>query len=1114
MGWLSRYRTSHHRVLSTQDTTTDKFGNLTTKTSLNVGEIVGTVSLNLEAEVQSPSRQAIAGRTSVIVHGGEFYIGIAPASTFVKSDTVLSYKVITVTPEGQIFSGIPLTGKIHQRIWRSVRKAETGGRYYWQSVAEDSLVDSFTFISTNEPVERSFIPQKSGLYYIVLEGQDRRGNKLVSEAYFYASGSSYVPWERSNDDRIELITNKKNYKPGETASIIVKSPYEKANALVSIERNGILRHFVTTLVGSAPQIDLPIPHEYLPNVFVSVILLQGRVARPAETREADVGRPSFKIGYAMIAVSPLGKKLNVNVASTRSDYRPGDTVEVRISTKNASGKGIPAEVTVSVADLGVLNLINYRLPNIFYSFYRQQSLAVVTTETRLNLVKQRNAEEKGEDDGGGGGEENAPGYDAEGVRKIFRPSAYWNPAIITDADGSASVRFKLPDNLTSFEIMAVAQTQDAEFGYHENSFRVNKPLLMQAALPRFARVGDVFEGGVIVVNYTESEKQVKLVTSVKGIQFTGQDTLNFTLRAGEGKEIRHTFKAENVGNAVFTFRAWAGSERDGLQWTIPIQVPRLRETVALSESQTDSLSAEITALPKDIYKELGDIEVTLSSSALVGLEQGIAYLFGYPYGCLEQRLSQALPIIMAKDIVEAFKFEGLKDKNYQAAVEKVLDEIPAFQRENGGFAYWKNTDYTSPYLTAYTMYALLQAQRNGYTVDKKVMERGFEYLRKFLNGSLRDSWYDQTISNCTRAFILYTIALNGKPDYGYMEQLYSERLRLPLFARAYLLKALFVAKGNSTMIADLARDLSNMAKIAPTTAHFEEQTSPSWCWIYHSNVRTTALVMQALTETQPENPIIPKVARWLVDQQKIGCWRTTQENLYVVDALITYYRKYENEEPNFHARVLLEGGKLLESFFKGRDLKTTSGKIAISELFPGTSYHWEFAKDGPGRLYRTMRMNYYPRGESKVKEEGLSITKEFIDPNNRDNPLGTMKAGSIAKITITISSAQDRHFVVIDDPIPAGLEVVDRTFQTTATSLIPEGQDQREWWRWDPFNHREFYDDRAYFFADYLPAGIHTVSYLVRATRYGSFQLPATKAEGMYEPEVFGQTGSKIFKVE
>jgi hypothetical protein len=743
---------------------------------------------------------------------------------------------------------------------------------------------------------------------------------------------------------------------------------------------------------------------------------------------------------------------------------------------------------------------------------------------RLNLVQQRDYGEKGEDEGGGGAQEKMMAMvDADGIRKDFRASAYWNPSMITDAGGKASIVFKLPDNLTSFQVMAAGQTLESEFGYGESIFAVNKPLMMLPALPRFARVGDSFEGGSVFFNYSEKEKTVRVITEVKGIRLVGSDTTFHVLKPGQALEVRQKYVAEHVGRATLTFRAKTDEDSDGLQWTIPIQVPRLRESVALSGSTTDAVREEKVLTPKEVFKELGEIEASIASTAMVSLAGGMSYLFMYPYGCLEQRASAVLPIILAKDLVEAFKFEVFKGKDYRAAVEKTLNELPAFQRSNGGFAYWKNEEWTYPYISAYAMYTAVQAQRNGYMIDKRMMESGFGYLSRVLRGEEK-AWMDvASVGNCTKALILYTLALAGKPDYGYMERMYqddkkssNENVRLPLFAKAYLLKALSAAKGNAGMIQDLARDLVNHAKIAPTSVHFEERDVYGMEWIFHSNVRTTALVLQALVETQPENSLIPKVVRWLLDEQRSGRWRSTQENLYVVDALATYFRAYEREEPNFRAHVKLAGGALMNEMFQGRSFRTASARVPMSDLIPNTNYPIGISKEGQGRLYYTLRMNYYPKGESKAKEEGLSVLKTMEPLKETGLGGGNFKAGSVVKVTLTVIANQARNYVVVEDPLPAGFETINLSFETTGRDLtIPEEEvGKYRWWYANPFRHTEMHDDRVMLFTDYLPAGVHTFNYLVRVTSFGDFQMPSTRAEGMYEPEVFGQTSSQRVKVE
>ncbi|MBI3006221.1 MAG: hypothetical protein HYY49_12520, partial [Ignavibacteriales bacterium] len=615
-------------------------------------------------------------------------------------------------------------------------------------------------------------------------------------------------------------------------------------------------------------------------------------------------------------------------------------------------------------------------------------------------------------------------------------------------------------------------------------------------------------------NYTQKEKEVKLVASAAGIDSKMKDTLTFVLRPGQSQEARVNFLADRLGTATFVFRAWTDEDEDGLQWKIPVQVPRLRESVALYESTTEPEANQKILVPKDVFKELGSLETTLASTAMVGLSGGISYLFEYPYGCLEQRLSRVLPLILAQDIVEAFKFEVFKDKNYRDVAKTMIDEVPLFQRSNGGFSYWKNISETWPYLSAFTMYTLVHAQKHGYTVEKTVMDNGFRYLREVLNDRHPFAWYRDGAWACTKALILYTLALNGTPEFGYMDRMYGDRLRMPLFARAYLLKAMAAAKGNQTLIADLARDLSNTAKVAPTSAHFEDQERDDDYWIFQSTARTTALVLQALVETQPENSLIPRVVRWLIDQQKAGRWRTTQENIYVIDALVTYFNAYEKDEPNFKAEVLFAGSTMMTEMFSGRNFKTAFRAFPMSELVVGAEYPLDFKKQGAGRLYYTVRMNYYPKAETKAKEEGISVTKEISDLASSTGEQSSIKAGTMAKITLTVSSNQDRNFIVVDDPIPAGFEIVNTSFETTSTAEIEEEQNSQEkWWR-NPFQHREMYDDRALFFADYFAAGVYTVSYLVRVTSFGTFQMPATRAEGMYEPEVFGQTSSKSMRVE
>ena len=1102
------------KLLFSKDTVLNVEGRLDVEAQTEVGDIRSSGSITLEGEVTSPSRQTVSGRAGLTIHGGEFYIGIMPSSTFTAKDSSLVYKIVTVTPEGKAIEGKKVEVKILKREWHSVRKSSAEGGFEWQSEVVDSLLATSQVISSLDPIEQSHIPRQSGLYIIETKCRDARGNEITTDTYFYASGSDYVAWERTDDDHIELIADKKEYKPGQTARIIVKNPYEEATAMISVEREGIRQHWRATLKGSAPEIKVQLDEHSLPNVFVSVVLVQGRMTKKPDLDQlTDVGRPSFKIGYAQLNVDPGTRHLKLTTSSDKQTYRPGDEVTVNVAVRDANGTPAQAEVTISIADKGVLNLIGYTLPDPFELFYGPRPLAVSTTESRAQIVLARSFGEKGEEEGGGGG------MDLGGVatRGNFKYTAYWNPVLRTDSTGNLTVKFKLPDNLTTFKIMAVAQSKKSEFGYAENSFTVNKPLLLQASLPRFARVGDTFEAGVVVHNYSAASGTVSLKTSGKGIQFKGKEIVEFKLGAGESKEIRHQFEGQHVGKATFTFQAAMQKETDGLTVSIPIQVPRQREVVAQYDAVQASLESKLI-VPKDTYSDLGSIEFTAASTALTGLENGVEYLFSYPYGCIEQKASRVLPIILGRQMVEAFGFEALKGKDAKAVVASTLREFKNYQTYSGGFSYWPGDGRDAPYASAFVMYVLVQAKRNGYAVNEAMFASGVDYIKGVLRfqDNMPNYPYGYNAWAGTKTLILYTLALLKRPEPAYYETYFKNLDRIPLFAKVNLLKSVQASTKNKKMVQSITSNLLNNIKVNPTSAHFEEPNIKGLEWCWNSDVRTTAIILQALLETNgfpgDKADYPAKIVKWLMQQQKSGRWENTQENVYVVDALATYFKKYESEEPKFKAEISVAGKSILSKMFEGRSLKIEKTAQTLDKFEQGTELALQSKKEGAGILYVGVRMAYYPKADDLMRDEGIAVLKTMEPLTQTDKKWDgkTFAPGTIVKVTLRVITPQQRNFVVVDDPLPAGLEAVNTSLQTESTELAQAlssiQSEERSYRWWGSFNHHEMKDDRVLVFADELDTGVHTFTYLARATTFGKFMMPSTHTEMMYEPEVFGQT--------
>ena len=1109
------------RLLSSGESTLDKEGKAIISAKLLPEKEKDSVLAALEATVESPSRRMISSRVQAVVHRGEYYIGLQPHTTFLKKGKTLEVNLISASPDGRLVADKKIRLALIKREWHAARRQSLGGMFRWRSEKVDTEIDQTTVQTANSPQTVSFQPEKTGFYLLRATGSDSRDNLISTTTYVYVTGRDYIPWQQRDDDSIELVADSEEYRPGDTARILVKSPFPQAKALVTIERELILEHKIMDIQGSSEELEIPILSDHIPNIFISVLLVQGRTSEKAADRNQDLGKPQFKLGYINLNVNPSEKQLKIDIQKDKENYKPREKVHLELKVRDSKGKGTQASLTLAVVDVGVLSLIGYETPDPFSVFYAQRPLSVQTSDTRLHLVGMREYGQKGEDVGGGGEEERmkaaAPMLAEVALRGDFRATAYWNPSLPTDEEGNASVSFTLPDNLTSFRIMAIAQTADSRFGRAQADFRTSKPLLLLPALPRFARVGDRFKGGIVIHNNSSNPGQISLDCEARGIQLLDENPLReFSLKAGESKEILYDFKAEKPGRASFSFRARMGGETDGLELNIPVRMPRPTETVAFFEKTTES-DIQTVRIPKDIYAEDSQLEVFASPSALTGLKGCIDYLTSYPYLCLEQRLSSILPYLVASDVILEFNLSQLDKTQMRDTVKRTLQDIPSYQKGNGGYGLWPDSRMDSPFISCYAVFALIQAKKAGYEINAQQLERAANYLQTLLRPRPRrqNHPYSDRIWKTVAAFALYDLALLNTSKPAYAEKLFTERKDFSLFGKTLLLKALFHGKGPLSAQTALVQELTNKIKVEPTQAHFEDDEGRGGGWIYTSNLRTTAFILQALLEVGADHPLLPDITRWLVEKRKSKGWNSTQENFYVFYALNEFYGQYEKTEPDFRVEISLENKRLLQEAFRRIRNKTVSAKTSLEPFPAGEAVPLRIDMDGKGTFYYETRMTYAPRYRLAPTDEGFGLSKQFFSLEGE--PLDAVQAGTLVAVKLQVVVPQESLFVVVEDPLPAGFEAVNPTFVTESQeeqrALRQLDSDRSRRW-WEGFNHIELHDDRVLLFADSLSPGIHTHTYLARALTFGTFQTPGTKVEEMYSPEVFGRGEELMVKIE
>ncbi|PIE33631.1 hypothetical protein CSA56_10980 [candidate division KSB3 bacterium] len=1092
----------------------DRNGNYLFKYAMT-DEESGSFSYSLDATVTDINKRRVSKRQSLIVHGGEYYIGLKPASFFANTEEDFVITTVALTPDEKPLPGQEYQVQIKRIWWESVRRTGNGGRLYWESEKKEKIVQEYSISSEEKPVEIAIALDKVGYYQIEASGTDSRGNTITADEYFYAVGSGYAAWKRDDDDYVEIVPDAKTYQPGDTASILVKSPYENVKALVTIEREGILERWVETIEGSADTIEIPIKSEYIPNVYIGVVLIQERIAYNKIKDELDLGKPSFKIGYAGIQVNPAERRLQVELSTDKEEYRPGNEVELQLQVTDKDGNGQEAEVIVSVVDVGVLNLIGYATPDPFDYFYRVRPLSVLTSELRNSIVGQRNYSEKGERASGGG-------LDAAAMMKLielrekFKPTAYHNSEILTDTDGRATVKFTLPDNLTSFRIMATAHTSNSFFGAGDKRIKVNKKLMLTSSLPAFLRIGDTVQAGVLAHNRTTHDGEALVQAEVKGVTLASQDMQEVALSKGDTSEVLFSYMAEEEREATFIFRGKLEDETDGLKVNLPVLLHRLPLTTALFGSTTEESHREFIEVPKDAESGWGSVDFSLASTMFTDIKGGVEFLFDYPYGCLEQRISKILPMILAEDLISAFDLEVLKSADYKKIVQKTLNDFSNYQHDGGGFGYWEKPYWPSAFVSAYAVFTMAMAKQEGYTVDEEVEQKAVTYLENVLKGQNERQTvyrYNRLAWNVTDAFILYALTLYDKYQPAYATRLYEVRDRLPVFGKSLLLRAVHKAKGDEIILQTLKEELMNSARVEARTAYFDENNSDGLAWIHYSNVRSTAAVAQALMEVygadQENKSFIPKTIQWLLRQRKQKLyWRTTQENLFAFWALSTYLKVFEGQVPDFTGKVLIAGKETLAELFQGRTTTIAEKSVALDEFDKDDKTAIDFVKEGDGRMYYSAALTYLPSGIPEPIDYGIALQKTMTVVKGKGEGTDNFYRGDIIKIEVTLTTPRDRLFVFVDDPLPAGFKALNFGLKTTDQSL-------REFIENDtPFRYSEYKDDRVVFYADYIEQGVYTVSYLVSAEHSGSFNLPPTFASEMYTPEVFGQSSVDVIEIK
>ena len=753
---------------------TDAQGHLLITVPVDLKDRKQSQTYTVEMSVTDVNNQQVSGRSSAVVHKGNLYIGLAPTVYVGTAKQPMTIQAITVNTQGITRTQQALEVILYRHEFFSVQEQTADGGYYWTNKIRDTAVATQT-VTTNDQgfVAFQVTPPEGGEYKVLARGMDEFENQVQSATFVWVSDQVFINWGQQNNNRIELVSDKKEYVPGDTAKILVPSPFQgTVIALLTIERGHVLEHRLLSLESNSEQLTLPIPPEYAPNVYVSVVLVKGM--------DDKNPIPGFRVGYVMLPVSAVQEQLTVKVTPQgQSPYKPRDQVTYQVETLDYAGQGVPAEVSLQLVDLAVESLLGPDTRDIVQQFYSQRGVGVSTSATMVVSVDRRILEQARTGKGGGGAEA------GQGlVREQFPDTAYWNATLRTDAAGKAQVMVTLPDTLTTWRMTGVGVTAQTQVGQSTADIVTSLDVMVRPVAPRFLVIGDKPTLGAVVHNNTSGDLDMQVSLTAEGVSLDG-GTKTVKVPAHGVQTVNWPATALAADQAVLHYSVQAGNLSDALIWRLPIYHPSTPEMVATA-GEVDEQVVEMVRLPQGVDATQGELSVSLEPSLAAGMQKGLTYLKIYPYDCVEQTVSRFLP-----NIVTFRALQKLGTQNHELEVQLAqvvgvsVQRLYSLQNPDGGWGWWTN-ETSSPIITAYVLLGLAEAQRSDFVVDQAALDRASTYLYQWLDEQRPDTYQDHN----ERATVLYALAEAELGDLARVVALYDKRADMAQYAKGYLAMAL------------------------------------------------------------------------------------------------------------------------------------------------------------------------------------------------------------------------------------------------------------------------------------------------------------------------------------
>jgi uncharacterized protein YfaS (alpha-2-macroglobulin family) len=1064
------------------------------------------MTYRVEAVVTDVSNLAVSSRQTFTALPSDRLIGLQ-GDFVATAEQAFPLSVIVTDPKGKAIVGEKVTLELQEMKYRRVTQLQEGSRTSRYQIEYNTIAQE-QIRSQDESQEISFTPPQSGSYRIHANLASRKNDVTGTDLQIWATGENEVFWgDRYRNNRLEIQLDQENYQLGETATALIKSPYPEGELYFAVIKNNTIYSTLEKVTGGAPKIQFPVTEEMLPNAAVEAVLV--RQGESLSLTEPGTVTDLVSIGFAPFETNLDEKYLQVAVTPQQRQSQPGTQQTINLELKDAQGNPTQGQFTVMVVNEAILQLTGYRPPDLMKTVYAPQEISTRLADNRPEVILTTPASplEKGWGFGGGV----SAGTGSTQIRQDFRPLAFYNGSVLSDAQGKARVSFTLPDDLTTWRVMVVATDGDLHFAQGDTTFISTKPLVTQPILPPFARLGDRFLGGVAVTQTNEDTGNLSIKAQVTNqLKLTDSSHVNTQATSGTNAYL-FPLVAEAVGKAKVRLFTRLGSQKDA--WEVPLEIKELEITEQAIASGTTETEVKIPlSIDDKVAPNTGGLDISLASTLMPEImapAEEVLAADKFPF--LEPSASKLgvtanLEILGAK-YTRAFTNFDLNQKATQA-----LGELQKLQQADGGFAFFLGAKTSDPFVTPYAAEQIAQAQLAGFRVNPEMVNRLQDYLNTTLaNPNKQGYCTSNSCKNQVRLNALIALAELGEKRQDFLPSLYQSYREFDFLNQIKLARYLSQLPQWQTEAQQLYQEIQETVYQTGRTATVN--LPKSWSW-FNSQTAIQAEALRFFLAQKAPVETLDRLLQGLLALRRDGVWGNNYDNAQALSALVSY-SDLEPLPPKFRVTVQLARQQLGKFWFKNYRNPQYELKVPQQKL-PRGENNLVLQKSGEGTLHYLTAYRYRLLGKQPGQLNGLRVARHIRLANQNqviykqdlsipDQPL-KVAPGEVFDVGLEIITDHPVDHLVITDPLPAGLEAVDTTFQTAIASL-PTQEDSWE------IGYEQIYHDKVVAYGNHLEAGVYSLHYLVRSVTSGTFEWPGAEVHLQYAPEEFGRSASSSLEV-